>query len=189
LAGILQEPFYNASASLAQNYGGIGFVIGHEIGHGFDDQGSRFGPKGNLKQWWTAADDAAYARKRKSLIEQANAYEILPKTFLNGELEIGEIMGDLCGAQVAFGAYRKAVSANGSINKKATQDFFAQLAATWRSKWREEFILRILQIDGHPPSEFRSNGIVKQFKEFHDAYGVKPGDKMYLAPEKRVLMW
>ncbi len=189
LAGILQEPFYSATGDAVMNYGGIGFVVGHEIGHGFDDQGSRFGPKGNLKQWWTPADDAAYARKRKSLIEQANAYEILPGTFLKGELEIGEIMGDLCGAQIALGAYRKAVAAQGADDKKVLKDFFAQLAATWRSKWREDFLLQVLQTDGHPPSEFRSNGIVKQFDEFHQIYEVKPGDKMYLAPEKRVLMW
>lgn len=182
LAAILQEPFYSATGSMAMKYGGLGFVVGHEIGHGFDDQGCRFDGDGNLRNWWTEADAKAYNIKRDRLIAQANAYEILPGTFLKGEQEIGEIMGDLSGAQIALRAYRSTPDASDSA-------FFTQLAQTWRSKWRDEFIRMVIQADNHPPSEFRSNGIVKQFEEFHRAFNVQPGDKMYLAPESRVLLW
>ena len=186
LAGILHKPFFDV---MADNYGGIGFIIGHEIGHAFDDQGSIFDGNGNLNNWWTEEDKAAYNKLKQALIDQANAYEILPGTYLNGELEIGEIMGDLSGAQIALAAYRKALNAEGQDMMKAEQKFFAQLARTWRSNWREEFIRIILQSDPHPPSEFRANGIVKQFDAVYDAFGVKPGDKMYLPPDQRVLLW
>lgn len=182
LAAILQEPFFSTNASPAMNYGGLGFIVGHEIGHGFDDQGSTFDENGNLVNWWTEADAKAYAAKKQKLIEQANAYEILPGTFLKGEQEIGEIMGDLSGAQIALKAYRTTAGASDTA-------FYNQLAQTWRSKWRDEFLKFVLASDAHPPSEFRANGIVKQFEEFYTAYDVKPGDKMYLAPDQRLLMW
>lgn len=121
-------------------------------------------------------------QKKQRLISQANAYEILPGEFLNGELEIGEIMGDLSGAQIAFNAYKKTPGASDIA-------FFKQLASTWRSKWRDEFLKFVLHSDVHPPAEFRANGIVKQFDEFYKAFNVKTGDKMYLKPEERVLLW
>jgi predicted metalloendopeptidase len=182
LAAILQAPFYSEKGSAAMKYGGLGFVVGHEIGHGFDDQGCRFDGDGNMQNWWTEADAKAYNEKRQRLIAQANAYEILPGTFLKGEQEIGEIMGDLSGAQIALRAYRKTPNAS-------EEAFFTQLSQTWRSKWRDEFLKLVIQTDNHPPSEFRSNGIVKQFDEFHQIFSIKPGDKMYLAPQDRVLLW
>lgn len=182
LAGILGEPFFDRKSDAATQYGGLGFVVGHEIGHGFDDQGSRFDADGNLHNWWTEADATAYGARKQKLIAQANAYEILPGTFLKGEQEIGEIMGDLSGAQIALRAYQKTPDAS-------PKEFFVHLAQTWRSKWRPEFIKLVLQSDVHPPSEFRANGIVRQFGEFHEAFGVKPGDRMYQAPEDRVLLW
>ena len=182
LAAILQEPFYSKDAGAAAQYGGLGFVVGHEIGHGFDDQGCQFDGDGNMRNWWTGADAKAYGEKQQRLIRQADAYEILPGTFLKGAQEIGEIMGDLGGAQIALQAYMKTPEAS-------DQDFFVHLAQTWRSKWRDEFLKMVIQSDNHPPSEFRSNGIVRQFDAFHVAFGVKPGDKMYLAPEERVLLW
>jgi putative endopeptidase len=182
LAAILQAPFYSEKGSAAMKYGGLGFVVGHEIGHGFDDQGCRFDGDGNMQNWWTEKDAKAYDEKRQRLIVQAYAYEILPGTFLKGEQEIGEIMGDLSGAQISLRAYRK-------IPNASDEAFFIQLSQTWRSKWRDEFLKLVIQTDNHPPSEFRSNGIVKQFDEFHQIFGVKPGDKMYLAPQDRVLLW
>lgn len=182
LAAILHEPFYSEKGDAALKYGGLGFVVGHEIGHGFDDQGCRFDGDGNIQNWWTEADAKAYSDKSKQLIAQANAYEILPGTYLKGAQEIGEIMGDLAGAQIALRAYLKTPNASDKA-------FFIQLAQTWRSKWRDEFLKMVVQSDNHPPSEFRANGIVKQFNEFHQAFDVKPGDKMYQAPENRVLLW
>jgi len=189
LAGILHDPFYVAHGDLATLYGGIGFVVGHEIGHGFDDQGSRFDGDGNLVNWWSEADNKAYENTQKKIIAQANAYEILPGTFLKGEQEIGEIMGDLSGSQIAFGAYKKALESTRPVTAEDERTFFIQLAKTWRSQWRDDVLRLVLQSDPHPPSEFRTNGIVKQFPEFHKAFNVRPGDKMYLAPEKRVLIW
>lgn len=189
LAAILQEPFYDTKGDKAKNYGGIGFVIGHEIGHGFDDQGSRFDGDGNMHDWWEKDDAVAYNKTKMKLITQANDYEIMPGVFLKGELEIGEIMGDLSGAQIALNAYLKAVAGQDADRKEQMRKFFIQLAQTWRSKWRKEFLLQVLQTDGHPPSEFRSNGIVKQFDEFYQVFEVGPGDRMFLAPEKRVLLW
>jgi predicted metalloendopeptidase len=182
LAAILHEPFFSETGSAAMKYGGLGFVVGHEIGHGFDDQGCRFDGDGNMVNWWTEEDTKAYGEKKQRLIDQANAYEILPGTFLKGEQEIGEIMGDLSGAQIARIAYQQTPDASDVA-------FFSQLAQTWRSEWREEFLKMIIQGDVHPPSEFRSNGIVKQFDAFHQAFDIKPGDRMYLAPEERVLLW
>ena len=182
LAAILHDPFYRENGSAAQKYGGLGFVVAHEIGHGFDDQGSRFDGDGNMRNWWADSDARAYNVKKQRLIAQADAYEILPGTFLKGEQEIGEIMGDLSGAQIALDAYRKTPDAS-------DRDFFIQLAQTWRSKWRDEFLKMIIQMDTHPPSEFRANGTVKQFDAFHRSFDVKPGDKMYLAPKERVLLW
>lgn len=182
LAAILQGAFYGERMTLAEKYGGLGFVVGHEIGHGFDDQGSQFDGDGNMRNWWLPADTTAYNAKKSRLIAQANAFEVLPGTFLKGDLEIGEIMADLGGAQIALLAYRKTPDAS-------DEAFFKQLAQTWRSKWRDEFVKLVIQSDNHPPSVFRSNGIVKQFEDFHQAFHVKPGDKMYLAPEERVLLW
>jgi predicted metalloendopeptidase len=182
LAAILREPFYSTKGSMAMQYGGLGFVVGHEMGHGFDDQGSQFDGEGNLVNWWTDEDAKAYNDKKQRLIDQANHYEILPGTFLRGENEIGEIMGDLSGAQIALRAYKKTAGAS-------DEAFFIQLAQTWRSKQREQFLRLVIQEDVHPPSEFRANGIVKQFDEFHAAFNIKPDDRMYLAPEERVLLW
>lgn len=190
LAGILHTPFFNAKASQAENYGGIGFIIGHEIGHGFDDQGSQFDAAGNMQNWWAEKDRASYNKIKQSLIVQANNYEILPDTFLNGDLEIGEIMGDLSGAQVALIAYRKALEKDGKTAEGVSdKPFFIQLARTWRSKWREEFLRTVLQSNPHPPSEFRANGIVKQFDSFYEEFDIKIGDPMYISPEQRVTMW
>jgi putative endopeptidase len=189
LAGILYEPFFNKNGSDAEHYGGIGFVIGHEIGHGFDDQGSQFDANGNLVNWWTPEDSANFNKIKNALIDQANHYEILPGKFLKGELEIGEIMGDLSGAEISLRAYQKIIKAKNLNADVGYRDYFKQLAKTWRDKLRPDFQLLILDADPHPASEFRANGIVKNFTEFHVVYKTKPSDAMYLSPDKRVKIW
>ena len=189
LASILNPPFYSADASDAVLYGGMGFVIGHEIGHGFDDQGSRFDAHGNLANWWTQADAQAFDTVKQRLISQANAYEILPGKHLKGALEIGEIIGDLSGSEIAYMAYRKTAAAKGRVNDDDQREYFRQLAVTWRAKFRPQVQMLLLDIDPHPPSEYRANGTVKNFDEFHKLFGTKPGDPMYLAPSQRVTVW
>lgn len=148
LAGILHPPFFSAGGSDAEHYGGIGFVVGHEIGHGFDDQGSRFDARGNLANWWTPEDAQAFDKIRTALITQANAYEIMPGVRLKGELEIGEIIGDLSGAEISLRAYQKIAVAKSLDAEQAYQDFFLQLATTWRDKLRDDF--RRLLIEAEP---------------------------------------
>jgi predicted metalloendopeptidase len=189
LAGILHEPFFTKNNSDAQNYGGMGFVIGHEIGHGFDDQGSRFDGNGNLVNWWTKDDAEAYDKIKKALIAQANNYEILPGKFLKGELEIGEILGDASGAEISLRAFQKIIKAKHLDSDQAYRDFFMQLAVTWRDKLRKDYQLIVLDRDVHPPSEFRGNGIVKNFDEFHRVFNTKPGDAMYMPVDRRVHIW
>ena len=189
LAGILHPPFFTPGGTDAEHYGGIGFVIGHEIGHGFDDQGSRFDGDGNLVNWWSKEDAAAYDKVKGALIAQADKYEILPGKYLKGELEIGEIMGDVSGAEMSLRAYRKIIEAGHLDRERAYRDYFKQLARTWRDKLRPDYQLLLLDKDPHPPSEFRANGIVRNFDEFHAVFDTRPGDPMYLPPGERVHMW
>jgi len=189
LSGILQEPFYSKKQNLAQKYGGIGFVIGHEIGHAFDDQGSQFDAKGNMVNWWEPEDAQQFDSIKKKLIAQANAYEVLPGKYLKGELEIGEIIGDLSGAEIALRAFQRIATNKGWDKTTLQQDYFKQLAQTWRANLREPLILMLIDKDPHPESSFRTNGIVKNFDEFHAVFGTKPEDKMYTPPEKRVRIW
>lgn len=189
LAAILNPPFYSSDAPEAKIYGGIGFIVGHEIGHGFDDQGSMFDERGNLRNWWTKPDKERFDAIRSRLIAQANAYEIMPGRFLNGPLEIGEIIGDLSGSEIAFDAFRKSAATMGKDSPENRRLFFEQLARTWRAKMRPEITLLLLDADPHPPSEFRANGIVRNFDEFHRLFGTRPGDPMYLAPAARLSMW
>lgn len=189
LAGILHPPFYDKNASDAEHYGGIGFVIGHEIGHGFDDQGSEFDGDGNLVNWWQPDDKVEFNKIKYALIMQANKYEILPDVHLKGELEIGEILGDKGGAEIAFRAYQKIINAKNIDQEQGYKDFFRQLAVTWRDHLRPDFQMKILDSDPHPASEFRANGIVKNFDEFHVVYKTKPGDAMYMPKEERVKLW
>ena len=189
LAGILHPPFFDKNGNDAEHYGGIGFVIGHEIGHGFDDQGSSFDGNGNLVNWWTEEDLAKFNKIKNALIDQANRYEILPGKYLKGELEIGEIIGDLSGAEISLRAYQKIIKAKNLDSQQAYRDFFKQLAQTWRDKMRDDIKLLLIDADPHPASEFRANGIVKNFDEFHQVFSTKPGDAMYLPSDQRVKMW
>ena len=202
-AGILQKPFFDADADPAENYGGIGAVIGHEIGHGFDDQGAKFDGHGNLNDWWTAEDKAAFEVKSKALIEQYDGYEPreLPGEKVNGALTVGENIGDLGGLTIAHKAYLISLgldSARPDDDVEALQPdqdgltgpqrLFLNWAYVWRTKRRKELAQQYLATDPHSPPELRAN-IARNLEEFHQAFGTKPGDGLWLDPEDRVRIW
>jgi putative endopeptidase len=193
-AAILQSPFFDLKADDAVNYGGIGAVIGHEIGHGFDDQGSKYDGDGNLKDWWTAADRKEFEKRTKALIEQYNAFQPqqLPGQHVNGALTIGENIGDLGGLTIAHKAYLislKGQPAPVLDGFSGSQRLFIGWAQVWRTKHRDAALSRRLATDPHSPPEFRCNGVVRNLTEFYEAFGVKEGDKLWLPPEKRVRIW
>ncbi len=191
-AAILQAPFFNADADDAVNYGAIGGVIGHEISHGFDDQGAQYDGDGNLRDWWTAADHKAFAAKTKMLIEQYDQFSPLPGYHVNGALTLGENIADNSGVAIAYKAYK--LSLHG---KKAPvidglsgdQRFYMGFAQVWRMKMREAAQIQQIKTDPHSPGQFRANGPMRNQPGFYDAFGVKAGDKMYLPPKDRVIMW
>ncbi len=191
-AAFLQPPFFDMAADDALNYGGIGAVIGHEIGHGFDDQGSKYDGDGNLKSWWTDQDRQAFDARAKALIAQFDAYCPLQGHCVSGALTVGENIGDLGGLSIAYQAYR--LSLNGQEPEiidgfTGDQRFFMGWAQAWARKYREQELLKRLKTDAHSPSEYRVNGTVVNVPEFYPAFGVTPQDKMYLAPEQRVKIW
>ncbi|MFO0910114.1 MAG: M13-type metalloendopeptidase [Isosphaeraceae bacterium] len=193
-AAILHPPFFDMKADDAVNYGGIGAVIGHEIGHGFDDQGSKFDGDGNMKDWWTASDRKEFEKRAKMLIEQYNAISPaqLPDQHINGALTIGENIGDLGGLTIAYKAYKRSLKGSEAPvldGLTGPQRFFTGWAQVWRSKYRDAELARRLNIDPHSPMEFRCNGVVRNLPEFYEAFGVKEGDKLWLPPEKRVRIW
>ncbi|MBO9522783.1 MAG: peptidase M13 [Nocardioidaceae bacterium] len=187
-AGILQKPFFDPDAEMAENYGGIGAVIGHEIGHGFDDQGAQYDGNGNLNDWWTADDKAAFELKSKALIEQYDGFEPrnLPGEHVNGSLTVGENIGDLGGLTIAHTAYQIAREGEASVEER--QVLFTNWAYCWRTKRRKELEQQYLTTDPHSPPEFRAN-IVRNLDEFHAAFGTAPGDGLWLDPEDRVRIW
>jgi len=193
-AAILQPPFFDLEADDAANYGGIGAVIGHEIGHGFDDQGSRYDGDGNLSNWWSDQDRAEFEKRTSKLIEQYNelAPEEVPDTKVNGALTIGENIGDLGGSTIAYKAYKLALAGKEAPvidGYSGDQRFFLGYAQIWRSKIRSEAMKVRLATDPHSPGEFRCNQILKNLTEFHDAFDVKPGDELYMAESDRVRIW
>ncbi|MCW2757151.1 MAG: hypothetical protein JWO46_897 [Nocardioidaceae bacterium] len=201
-AGILQKPFFSPEAEPAENYGGIGAVIGHEIGHGFDDQGAQYDGHGNLNEWWTAEDKAAFEVKTKALIEQYDAFEPreLPGEHVNGALTVGENIGDLGGLTIAHLAYSIALEGSatdvddtagevaGDGEVTGAQRLFMNWSYCWRTKRRKEQELQYLTVDPHSPPEFRAN-IVRNLDEFHQAFATAPGDGLWLEPEDRVRIW
>ena len=190
-AGILQKPFFSPDADPAENYGGIGAVIGHEIGHGFDDQGAQYDGSGNLNDWWTADDKAAFEVKSKALIAQYDAFEprALPGEHVNGALTVGENIGDLGGLTIAHQAYAIARAADGGeVTTDDSQRLFSSWAYCWRTKRRKEQEQQYLTIDPHSPPEFRAN-IVRNLDEFHAAFGTSEHDGLWLDPEERVRIW
>ena len=191
-AVILQPPFFDADADDAVNYGAIGAVIGHEISHGFDDQGAQYDGDGNLRDWWTKADHKNFAAKTKMLVKQYNGYSPVKGYFVNGELTLGENIADNSGAAIAYKAYllslggRPAPVIDGLTGE---QRFYMGFGQVWRSKIRDAQQIVYLKSDPHSPDQFRANGTVRNQPGFYSAFGVKPGDKMYLAPKDRVMMW
>ncbi|MBT2512770.1 M13-type metalloendopeptidase [Arthrobacter sp. ISL-30] len=193
-AAILQPPFFTADADDAVNYGGIGAVIGHEIGHGFDDQGSQFDGSGALRNWWTEEDRAAFEERTAKLVSQYDALSpyAAPDHKVNGRLTLGENIGDLGGMTIAYKAYL--LSLNGEEPPvldgfTGWQRFFMSWAAGWRQVIRPEEAIRRLATDPHSPNEFRTNAIARNLTPFHDAFDVTPNDAMWLDPEDRVNIW
>jgi putative endopeptidase len=197
-AAILQPPFFNLSADPAVNYGAIGAVIGHEIGHGFDDQGSKSDGTGNLRDWWTPADRAAFEALTGRLVGQYNALcpfdETSPggKACINGALTLGENIGDIGGLSLAYRAYQLSLAGKPAPVIDGTtgdQRFFLAWAQIWRAKAREPIARQMLVTAVHAPERFRINGVVRNFDEWYRAFDVRPGDKLYLPPEQRVRIW
>ncbi|MDR8020077.1 M13 family metallopeptidase [Nesterenkonia aerolata] len=200
-AAILQPPFFDAARDMAANFGGIGAVIGHEIGHGFDDQGSRFGADGSLTDWWTAQDRQAFEERTAVLVDQYNQLSpaAAPQRTVNGELTLGENIGDLGGLGIAHQAYRlwqqnRAQAGEGDAVEVVDgltpdQRYFFSWAQVWRFLVRPERAVTLLSVDPHSPAEIRANQVVKNLDAFHEAFGTEEGDGMWLAPAQRVTIW
>jgi putative endopeptidase len=191
-AAILQPPFFDAKADDAANYGGIGAVIGHEISHGFDDQGSQYDEKGNLRDWWTKEDHEKFAAKTKRLVEQYSAFSPVAGYHVNGELTLGENIADNSGLAIAYKAYKLSLGGKEAPvidGFTGDQRLYMGWAQVWRGKLRENEAIVRIKTDPHSPPEFRGNGTLRNQPAFYGAFGVKEGDKMYLSPEQRVSIW
>jgi predicted metalloendopeptidase len=191
-AAILQPPFFDANADDAVNYGGIGAVIGHEIGHGFDDKGSQSDGDGNLRNWWTQEDQARFKARTDMLVKQYDAFEPIPGYHVNGALTLGENIGDNSGLSIAYKAYKISLHGNPAPvidGLTGDQRFFMGWAQVWRSKMREAQQIVQVKTDPHSPGQFRANGTLRNQAAFYEAFGVKEGDKMYLPPAQRVTIW
>ncbi|SCY21718.1 M13 family metallopeptidase [Flavobacterium caeni] len=191
-AAILQPPYFNLAADDAVNYGGIGAVIGHEIGHGFDDQGANFDGDGVMRDWWTASDKQAFQQRTAALVDQYNNIKVFPDLNVNGQFTLGENIGDLGGLSIAIKAYK--MSLGGKPSPKldgftGEQRVFLGWGQVWLSKDREESLRSQVASDPHSPANARVNGTIRNIPEFYEAFGVKPGDSLYIAPEKRVKIW
>ena len=191
-AAILQPPFFDPNADAAVNYGGIGAVIGHEIGHGFDDQGRKFGPDGGLKDWWTQQDADVFKGRVTRLVNQFSAFEALPGLHVNGANTIGENIGDLGGLNMAYHAYHLSLKGKPAPvidGLTGDQRFFLSWAQVWRTKIRDGQLREYVMSDVHSPPYFRVNGTLPNINEWYDAFNVHPGDKLYIKPEDRVSIW
>jgi endothelin-converting enzyme/putative endopeptidase len=191
-AALLQPPFFNTAADDAVNYGGIGAVIGHEIGHGFDDQGRKYDGDGTLRDWWTEEDTALFEERKQKLADQYNGYEVIDGLTINGEFTSGENIGDLGGLSIAYKAYKLSLAGKEAPvidGLTGDQRFFLGWAQAWRGKARDEEAKRLLTIDPHSPAKFRANGAAVNVREFYEAFDVQEGDGMWLPPEDRVKIW
>jgi predicted metalloendopeptidase len=186
-AGILQAPYFDIEATEAENFGAIGTVIGHEITHGFDDKGSLFDAEGNMHNWRKEADAKKFAEMTQGLVVVANAYEVLPGKFLNGELTLGENTADFGGVEIALDAL--SIARGGKLERQELQNFFVAMARVWAENIREEKMLELLTLDPHAPEKFRTNIALAHNDRFASAFELKPGDKLYVKPEERVKIW
>lgn len=189
-AAILQPPFFDAEAGAVQNYGGIGAVIGHEISHSFDDQGSQFDENGRLINWWTKEDFAHFNEAAERLAAQYNAYEPLPGLHVNGKLTLSENIADVAGISASYDAYRKAYNGEAASSQGFTGDqrFFLSFGQIWRTKMRPQAMRNSILTNGHAPGEYRAD-TVRNIDAWYKAFDVKPGEKLYLAPKDRVRVW
>jgi len=191
-AGILQPPYFDQYADPAVNYGAIGAVIGHEISHGFDDQGRKFDAVGKLQDWWTKKDAEAYTREADKLVAQFNTYEPIAGLKINGKLTLGENIADLAGLAIAYRAYKLSLGGKPApVRDGLTGDqrFFIAYAQSWAGKRREAALRQQVLSNPHSPERYRVNGIVRNFGPWYDAFAVQPTDKLYLKPEDRVRLW
>lgn len=191
-AAILQAPFFDAAADPAVNYGGIGAVIGHEMGHGFDDQGRKTDGNGEQRDWWTEEDGKAFESLSGALADQYDEFEPLPGENLNGKLTMGENIGDLTGITMGYAAYKRSLNGKEAPiidGMTGDQRFFLAYGQIWQRKFREEAMRTQIKNGPHSPGQYRANGIVRNFDAWYDAFDVQPGDALYLPPEKRVKIW
>jgi putative endopeptidase len=191
-AAILQPPYFDMNAEDAINYGGIGAVIGHEIGHGFDDQGSTFDGDGVMRNWWTEKDKEEYKKRTSALVAQYNQFKVFQDLQVNGVFTLGENIGDLGGLSIALKAYKTSLAGKYAPvidGFTGEQRVFIGWAQGWLDKSREQALRNQVATDPHSPSQFRVNGVVRNIPEFYAAFNVKPGDSLYLAPDKRVRIW
>jgi predicted metalloendopeptidase len=191
-AALLQPPFFDVRAEDAINYGTVGTSIGHEISHGFDDQGSRYDGRGNLRNWWTAEDRAAFTARANGLVQQYSAFSPVPGYFVNGQFTLGENIGDNSGVTIAYKAYRKSLGGKPSPvidGLTGEQRLYIGWAVKFRTLQREEAAIVQIKSDPHSPGEFRVKGTLANQAGFYEAFDIKPGDKMYRPPEQRVKLW
>jgi putative endopeptidase len=193
-AGILQPPFFDMEMDDAVNYGAIGVVIGHEITHGYDDEGRKYDAEGNLNDWWTQADAKAFEARAQKVVDQYNAYEALPGLHVNGKLTLGENIADLGGTSIAYEALERALAKDPARRKKLDgftpeQRFFLSLSQVWRINCREAEIRRLITVDPHSPGQFRGVGPHVNAPEFYDAFAIKAGAPLWRPPEARAQIW
>ena len=192
-AAILQPPFFDPNADSAANYGAIGAVIGHEMGHGFDNEGRKFDPKGKLRDWWSPEAAKAFTTKTDALVAQYNGFKPFPDLAVNGKLTLGENIGDLSGVEASYAAYKKYEAKHGAspvINGlTGDQRFFIAYAQAWQEKQREDAERQQVITNEHSPGKYRVNGVVRNVDAWYKAFNVQPGDKLYLPPEQRVHIW
>jgi putative endopeptidase len=193
-AGILQPPFFDVTMDDAVDYGAIGVVIGHEITHGYDDQGRKYDAEGNLNEWWTKEDAKEFDARAQKMVDEYNAFETLPGVHVNGKLTLGENLADLGGINIAYDALERDLARDPSKQKMIDgftpeQRFFISFAQVWRTNIREAEARRLVTVDPHSPGRFRAVGPLENFQPFFDAFNIKPGDPMWRAPELRAHIW
>ncbi len=188
----MQSPVFDLNRPDVENYGAAAAIIGHEISHGFDDQGRKYDAKGQLVDWWTEEDAKAFEMRTQKLIAQYDAFEPFDGTHVNGQLTLGENIADLTGLHVSYRAYQLAYPEQNEAMPAGvtpTQLFFMSWASTWRTKYREDALRSLLLIDPHSPGAYRCNGVVSHLTPFYEAFHVTEKDKMYIEPSKRVKIW
>jgi putative endopeptidase len=193
-AGILQPPYFDLNMDDAVNYGGIGVVIGHEMTHGYDDEGRKYDADGNLNDWWTEADAKAFDARAQLVVDEYNNFEVLPGLHVNGKLTLGENLADLGGVHIAYEALERVLAKDPSKRRDIDgftpeQRFFISFAQVWRTNIRPAEAERLVTIDPHSPGRFRAYGPLLNVNEFYQAFDIQPGSPMWLPPEKRAVIW